>query len=119
MPDNGGRVGDCASTAELVRFENELRNVRIAGRRTTLRLEAPVWDALNEIASTEDRLVDDLVTDVERHRLPMIGLASAVRVFALGWFRYRASVMFAALSTPTRPSRDALDRPVDRRANRR
>src|SRR5947209_14002936 len=38
------------------------RNVRVDGRRTSVRLEAEMWAALRHVASRELKAVDDLVT---------------------------------------------------------
>src|SRR4051794_23033803 len=62
------------------------RNVRIAGRRTSLRLEPEYWSALDEIGRRERFALHDLCTFIRR-RDPRRSLASAVRVFVTGYFR--------------------------------
>jgi predicted DNA-binding ribbon-helix-helix protein len=61
------------------------RNVRIAGRRTSLRLEPEYWSALVEIGRRERLLLHDLCTFIRR-RDPERSLASAIRVFVTVYF---------------------------------
>lgn len=65
---------------------DKLRNVRIAGRRTSLRLAPEYWVALDEIGRRERFALHDLCTFIRR-RDPQRSLASAVRVFVTGYFR--------------------------------
>jgi len=66
------------------------RNV-IAGRgRTSMRLEPELWDALHEICWREGLAIGQLVRRVERDASPG-GRTSAVRVFALTYFRDAAT----------------------------
>ncbi len=62
------------------------RNVRISGRRTSLRLEPEYWSALDEIGRLERFALHDLCTFI-RHRDPRRSMASAVRVFVTGYFQ--------------------------------
>jgi predicted DNA-binding ribbon-helix-helix protein len=67
----------------------EPRNVRIDGRRTSMRLEAQFWEALTEIAQTLDMSVEALCARIaaSEHRG---NLSSAIRVFVLAWSRKKA-----------------------------
>ena len=63
-------------------------NIRIAGRRTSLRLEPEMWSALHEVAELEGRTIHDICTAVAA--LPRPGdasLTSSIRVFLLQYFR--------------------------------
>jgi predicted DNA-binding ribbon-helix-helix protein len=66
------------------------RNVSIAGRRTSLRLEPAMWDALGEIARRERMTVHQLCSEVDRRRQES-SLTAAIRVFALSYFRTAAT----------------------------
>src|SRR5262245_6447590 len=66
------------------------RNVTVGGRRTSLRLEPPMWDALAEIARRESMTVHQLCTQVEIRRRES-SLTAAIRVFALSYFRAAAT----------------------------
>jgi len=61
------------------------RNVRIDGRRTSLRLAPEYWSALDQIGQRERFALHDLCTFI-RHRDPQRSLASAVRVFVTFYF---------------------------------
>lgn len=67
----------------------ELRNIRVHGRRTSLRLESLMWDALEEVSLREgvglDRLVSCIRTTSEGN------LASAVRTFLVAYYRSAAT----------------------------
>ncbi len=62
------------------------RNVRIDGRRTSLRLAPEYWSALDQIRQRERFALHDLCTFIQ-HRDPQRSLASAVRVFVTFYFR--------------------------------
>jgi predicted DNA-binding ribbon-helix-helix protein len=66
------------------------RNVTIRGRRTSLRLEPAMWDALQEIAQREGTSVHELCTKVDLERREST-LTAAIRVFILGYYRAAAT----------------------------
>jgi predicted DNA-binding ribbon-helix-helix protein len=63
-------------------------NLSIQGRRTSIALEAGVWDCLTEICRREelslDELCDEIISQSEG-----ISMASAIRICALEYFRER------------------------------
>lgn len=67
------------------------RSVRIAGHPTSVSLEAAFWEALKEIAAARGQSLNALITEVDETRAldPDGGgnLSSALRVWALDWFR--------------------------------
>lgn len=69
------------------------RSVRIAGHPTSVSLEEAFWDALKEIAAVRGQSLNALISEVDETRAldPMGGgnLSSALRVWALAWFRDR------------------------------
>jgi len=66
------------------------RNVTIRGRRTSLRLEPAMWDALHEVAQREGGSVHDICSRVEFSRQEST-LTAAIRVFILAYFRAAAT----------------------------
>lgn len=64
----------------------ESRNVTVAGRRTSMRLEPQMWDALESIARREGMTLNSLCTQVDQRRRE-IGLTSATRVFIVSYYR--------------------------------
>jgi predicted DNA-binding ribbon-helix-helix protein len=65
------------------------RNVTVAGRRTSIRLEAAMWDALSEIAEREERTINAICTRVDKRRKEST-LTSGLRVYILNYFRRAA-----------------------------
>ena len=65
------------------------RNVRVGGRRTTIVLEAYVWDSIDSIDSMLDRegvSLDTFCADVDDTRLHS-SMASSARLVVLAYFR--------------------------------
>lgn len=81
------RIADPASYARTERPPRQsacliCRNVRIAGRRTSLKLEAEFWQALEVLAAETECSLDELCEQARR-RHPDSSLASAIRVMVL------------------------------------
>ncbi len=72
--------------------ESTLRsgNVTVGGRRTSIRLEPAMWQALREISAREGKTMHALVTEIERGRAQS-SLTAAIRVFLLDYFRAAAT----------------------------
>ncbi|MEG3619975.1 ribbon-helix-helix domain-containing protein [Magnetovibrio sp. PR-2] len=66
------------------------RNVTVGGRRTSLRLEHDVWDALEEICEREEMTLHEVCTLIDQRRKGSSRTA-AVRAFILRYFREAAS----------------------------
>ncbi|MGE0659874.1 MAG: ribbon-helix-helix domain-containing protein, partial [Reyranellaceae bacterium] len=66
------------------------RNVTVAGRRTSVRLEPEMWEALHEVARREAVTIHDVCTIVAQRRTRS-SLTAALRVFVLGYFRAAAT----------------------------
>lgn len=84
---------------------DQLRNVRIDGRRTSLRLAPEYWWALDEIGRRERFALHDLCTFIRR-RDPRRSLTSAVRAFTIIYFRELAATGIE-YGTPPRAAADA------------
>ena len=65
------------------------RNVTVAERRTSVRLETAMWDALFEVAQGERQTVNEICTKVDRTR-KKLPLTSGLRVYILRYFRRAA-----------------------------
>lgn len=62
------------------------KNVRIDGRRTSVRLEREMWEALEDICEREDLGLNDLCSFVATtHRSG--GFTSSLRVFIMNYYR--------------------------------
>lgn len=63
-----------------------IRNVVVAGHRTSVRLEPLMWDSLLEISQQLEVTVHDLVTSIDRDRVQS-SLTAAIRVFIVNYYR--------------------------------
>lgn len=66
------------------------KNVRIHDRRTSVRLEPEMWDALNEIAILEDCSIHDLCGAVHDLKDEGASFTAALRVFLMEYYRTAA-----------------------------
>ena len=71
-----------------MRFEQ--RTFRQQGQRYCLRLEPEVWFWLEEIATLRNRRLVELVGDIARDRAKGQSLCSAIRCFAVRFYRRHA-----------------------------
>ncbi|HLO49646.1 MAG TPA: ribbon-helix-helix domain-containing protein [Kamptonema sp.] len=68
------------------------RNVYIAGKRTSIRLEEEMWQALADVAERENIAKDDLLNLISEFKQPNSSFTSATRAFLLTYFREAASL---------------------------
>ncbi len=66
------------------------KNVRIAGRRTSVRLEPEMWDALDEVAMMQGCTIHALCSAVSELQHPDASFTGALRVFIMEYFRSAA-----------------------------
>ena len=66
------------------------RNVVVNGKRTSVRLEPAMWDALVEIGRREDRTVHEISSEVDRDR-PESSRPASLRVHTMSYFREAAT----------------------------
>lgn len=66
------------------------RNVRIHSRRTSVRLEPEMWNALNEIAVLEGCSIHDLCGAVHDLKEQGTSFTAALRVFLMEYYRAAA-----------------------------
>jgi predicted DNA-binding ribbon-helix-helix protein len=68
-----------------------IRNVVVAGHRTSVRLEPLMWEALRDIARRRGVGINDLVTDIDRRR-ETSSLTAAIRVYIVDFYRSAAGI---------------------------
>ncbi len=66
------------------------RNVTIGRRRTSLRLEPAMWDALEEVCRREEMSQHELCAKIDERRRAS-SLTAAIRVFIVNYFRAAAT----------------------------
>ena len=81
------------------------RNVRVGARRTSVRLEPELWEALDDICIREDRSLHQLCTALGRAPGDG-GFTSRLRVFILVYFRELAERLE---TSPVRIENEAED----------
>ena len=62
------------------------RNVKVSGRRTSLRMELYIWDSLKEICEREGLTLNDLCAQIDQRRGDA-NLTASIRVFIVSYFR--------------------------------
>jgi predicted DNA-binding ribbon-helix-helix protein len=63
------------------------RSLTLKGHRTSVSLEDEFWQAFRQIAQEKGRGINDLAAEIDVSRDPEAGLASAIRVYVLRYFR--------------------------------
>ena len=63
------------------------RSLTLKGHRTSVSLEDEFWRAFRDIAQEKDKPINALAAEIDVVRDPKTGLASAIRVFILNWYR--------------------------------
>src|SRR5438094_809071 len=67
-----------------------IHNVVVAGRRTSVRLEPVMWEALQEIVRQQETNINQLVTEIDQRRNSS-SLTAAIRVYIVDFYRSAAS----------------------------
>ena len=67
-----------------------IRNIVVAGHRTSVRLEPLMWEALREIARREEKSLPQLVTEIDSERTAS-SLTAAIRVYIVNYYRTAAA----------------------------
>lgn len=64
-----------------------VRNIVLDGRRTSVRLEAAMWEGLLEIARRRGMTANHLVTEIDQRREHDQSRTSAIRVYIVEFYR--------------------------------
>ncbi len=62
-------------------------SLTLRGHRTSVTLEPAFWQAFREIAAEKDIAINVLAAQIDASREEGVGLASAIRVYVLHYFR--------------------------------
>jgi predicted DNA-binding ribbon-helix-helix protein len=65
------------------------RSLTLSGHRTSVSLEDEFWRAFRDIARAEGKPLNRLAAEIDAARDVETGLASAIRVYVLNWYRNR------------------------------
>lgn len=67
------------------------RNIVVNGRRTSMRIESVLWDAMTMVCNREELTVSELCSRIEKIKGQDINLTAAVRTFLVAYFRCLAT----------------------------
>lgn len=67
------------------------RSLTLRGHRTSVSLEDAFWRAFRQIAAAQGKPINALAAEIDAERGVETGLASAIRVYVLDWYRDRAA----------------------------
>lgn len=67
------------------------RNVTVLGRRTSIRLETQMWNAIREIADREHCSVHELCSLIATRRKSGLSLTASIRIFLMLYFKAAAT----------------------------
>jgi predicted DNA-binding ribbon-helix-helix protein len=81
----------------------EKHSVTLKGHRTSVSLEPEFWAAFRAIARVERRAINELAAEIDAARGSDRGLASAIRVFVLGWHAARSGESAPNAERPAAP----------------
>ena len=63
------------------------KNITILGRRTSVRLEPEMWNALKDISKRERCSIHDICSLIHIRKNPVTSLTAAIRVFLMLYYR--------------------------------
>ncbi len=67
------------------------RNITVVGRRTSVRLEPEMWNALRDIAEREQCKIHDICSLIHLRKNQATSLTAAIRVFLMLYYRAAAT----------------------------
>lgn len=65
------------------------RSLTLRGHRTSVSLEEEFWHAFRDIAAAQGKPLNQLAAEIDEARGTRAGLASAIRVYVLNWYRHQ------------------------------
>lgn len=66
------------------------RSLTLRGHRTSVSLEEDFWRAFRDIADEKSKPINALAAEIDEERGVESGLASAIRIYVLRYYRDRA-----------------------------
>ena len=77
----------CIESGDYTKSTLLSRNITVQERRTSVRLEPEMWQALKEIAQRERCNIHDICTLIKIRKNEQTSLTAAIRVFLMLYFR--------------------------------
>ena len=66
------------------------RSLTLKGHRTSVTLEDDFWEAFKDIAQDRGQAINALAAEIDAERGTDVGLATAIRLFVLDFYRSRS-----------------------------
>ena len=66
-------------------------SLTLKGHRTSVSLEDPFWEAFRMIADQEGKPISALAAEIDAARGIEVGLATAIRLHVLAWYKARVT----------------------------
>lgn len=63
------------------------RSITINKHNTSVSLEDPFWESFSEIATRQNKGINQLISEIDERRDHNCGLASTIRVFILNYYK--------------------------------
>ena len=96
----------------------EKHSLTLKGHRTSVSLEPEFWRAFRAIAAGEGRPLNALAAEIDAARGVETGLASAIRLHVLAWYRARAEADITSGCRRGRPAGEPAPGAAERSGQR-
>ncbi|MGY9034499.1 MAG: ribbon-helix-helix domain-containing protein [Rhodobacterales bacterium] len=67
------------------------RSLTLKRHKTSVTLEEEFWQSFQEIASEQKKGINELASEIDQERAQKCGLASAIRLYILNYFKFKKS----------------------------
>lgn len=71
----------------MINASKKHKVIKVFGKRTSIRMEVCIWEALQTIAKREQCSTNELISLIYRSKNQKISLSSALRAFAVHYFQ--------------------------------
>lgn len=88
---NEAKIADHLQDVQEFKSTLVSRNITVLGKRTSVRLEPEMWNALREIAKRESCKIHDICSLIQMRKNPNTSLTAAIRVFLMLYYRAAAT----------------------------
>lgn len=88
---NSRKIDVTDSCSEEVKTTLVSHNITVLGKRTSVRLEPEMWNALREISNREHCKIGDICSLIYLRKNPKTSLTAAIRVFMMLYYRSAAT----------------------------
>ncbi len=84
------KYGNAQRQTTILGYAMKKYSINISGHATSISLEEPFWQALNDIAKKQGKSLNQIITEIDKRRSES-NLSAAVRVFILNYLQEELS----------------------------